>query len=305
MKSVTSRMKRWCGLGLPSAMCLSLLAYVSCSEAPKGGKGKEVEASVEDEVVDVLYVTHEPGRYHDYTFQRSVFTQLAEAKGWNLKVMSGTHDEVEQELASNKTFGEGVDVIVYNMCMAHCANPEVPYNIMQQTQKYEVPAVLVHCSLHSFWPTFKEKGEQAVHPGDAHSKVHTRKDLLAEWKKNHPGEPFPAWPNFTGLASTAHSPQGHVECSVIAKGHPTVKGLETFTTSKGEELYYNFINAEDSPASTSILKGSVDKGEAVVLWEHPYGKTKVVSFTLGHSSEEWNEEAFRKVLVNSVEYLAQ
>jgi len=292
-------------------MAIGVAALMSCSEKVEpnqqgqNNEGAETQTEPEDKVIDVLYVTHEPGRYHDYTFQRKKFTELAEEKGWNLTVMSGTHDEVEQKLATDKTFAEGADVIVYNMCMAHCGNPEVPYNIMQQTEKYGVPAMLIHCSLHSFWPTFKEKGEHAIHPGDAHAKVHTTKELLAAWKETHPGEAFPAWSNFSGLASTSHSPQAPVKCTVIDKDHPTAKGVSDFTTTKGEELYYNFINGEDSPESKLVFKGQVGNDSAVILWEHPFAKTKVISFTLGHSSEEWEEEPFRKILKNSVEYLAQ
>lgn len=309
--NMKSKVSRWASLGATSVMATGVAALVSCSEKIEPTEQVQVEEKAEekiqpkDEVVDVLYVTHEPGRYHDYTFQRKKFTELADAKGWNLKVLSGTHDEVEHKLATDKKFAEGSDVIVYNMCMAHCGNPEVPYNIMQQTEKYGVPAMLIHCSLHSFWPTFKEKGENAVHPGDAHAKVHTRKELLASWKQSHPGEAFPAWPNFTGLASTGHSPQGYVRCSAIDKEHPSLNEVADFTTTKGEELYYNFINEQDSPQSKTVLKGEVEKGSAVVLWENPYAKAKVISFTLGHSSEEWEEEPFRKILVNSVEYLGK
>ena len=300
---------KWGSLGATGVLAMGFATLMSCSEKVKESGPVATEENVlapaEQKVIEVLYVTHEPGRYHDYTFQRKKFTELAESKGWNLTVLSGTHEEVEHKLATDKNFANGSDVIVYNMCMAHCANPEVPYNIMQQTQKKGIPAILTHCSLHSFWPTFKEKGENAVHPADSHAKVHTRKGLLAEWKKSHPNETFPAWPNFTGLASTHHSPQGHVKCTAIDKEHPSLAGVADFTTTKGEELYFNFINAEDSPTTKTILKGEVESGTAVVLWEHPYAKSKIISFTLGHSSEEWEQTSFMKVLENSVEYLAK
>mgnify|MGYP001942906014 CR=1 FL=1 len=290
-----------------TALLNSCNSKTESSVADKPEPTEEVELSKPKSApVNVLYVTHEPGSYHDYTYQRKQFEKLAVSKGWKLNVLSGTHEQVEQQLATDKDFGAGSDVIVYNMCMAHCANPEVPHNIMKQTQEKGIPAILTHCSLHSFWPTFKEQGENAIHPGDAHAKVHTRKDLLAEWKTTHPGEAFPAWPNFTGLASTSHSPQGFVKCTVLDKEHPAVSGVSDFTSVKGEELYYNFINEQDSPQSKLVLKGEIESGQtAVVLWENPFAGSKVISFSLGHDSEQWTQTEFLKVLENSVEYLAQ
>ena len=303
---VRSSLRKWVSFSAAGVVTLGATALVSCSEKPTQAEADHADVvPAKLEPIDVLYVTHEPGRYHDYTFQRKKFTELANSKGWNLTVLSGTHEEVENKLATDKNFADGSDVIVYNMCMAHCANPEVPHNIMQQTQKKGIPAILTHCSLHSFWPTFKEKGEKAVHPPEAHEKVHTRKELLAEWQKSHPNEVFPAWPNFTGLASTHHSPKGHVKCSAIDKEHPSLNDVADFSSTKGEELYFNFINAADSPMTKTILKGEVESGSAVILWENPYAQSKIISFTLGHSSEEWEQVEFMKVLENSVEYLAK
>lgn len=295
--------KLWAPVGMLSAACL----FSACNSKPTETASDQVEvAPVKDEPIDVLYVTHEPGSYHDYTYQRKQFEKLAEAKGWDLTVLSGSYKEVEHKLATDKDFGAGADVIVYNMCMAHCANPEVPHNIMQQTQKKGVPAILTHCSMHSFWPTFKENGEHAIHPQGANKKAHTTKQLLAEWKAKHPGEEFPAWPNFTGLASTSHSPQGVVKCTVLDKSHPAVSGVADFDSDKGEELYYNFIDEKDSPQSTPILQGEVKAGEkAVILWENPYANSKIIAFTLGHASEQWTQAEFLKILENSVTYLAE
>lgn len=311
-----SSMKKWASLGATGSLAfgaVSTLALLNAcnsnsDNSPVTEEKKEQESveTPEEKEINVLYVTHEPGRYHDYTYQRKQFTKLAESKGWNLTVLSGSHEEVEHKLATDTDFGAGVDVIVYNICMASSANLQVPHNIMQQTMQKGVPAILTHCTMHSFWPTFKESGEHAVHPEGAHAKVHTRQDLIAEWKETNPGDPFPAWPNFSGIASTSHSPQGFVKCTVLDKDHPAVSGLNDFTSDKGEELYYNFIDEKDSPQSKPIIRGEIPNGDtAVILWEHPYAKSKVIGFSLGHASEQWTQPEFLKVFENSVEYLAK
>jgi len=43
----------------------------------------------------VLYVTHEPGRWHDYSQQREVFVAIADEAGWDLTVASGDKEAME------------------------------------------------------------------------------------------------------------------------------------------------------------------------------------------------------------------
>ena len=77
--------------------------------------------------IKVLYVTHEPGKYHDQISQRSVFKKIADEQKWDLSVLSGTHHEVIEKLASIPKFADGYDVIVYNFYFAKCDNLDVLY----------------------------------------------------------------------------------------------------------------------------------------------------------------------------------
>jgi hypothetical protein len=253
--------------------------------------------------VNVLYVTHEPGKWHKYTPQREIFEEIAEVNKWNLEVMSGSQDEVVKKLATDKDFGKGADVIVYNFCLAHKSDPEVPHNIITQTQDKGVPALLIHCSLHSFWPTYKEGG-RGVHPEGAHEKVKAKKELIAAWKEKHPGVAFPAWPNMTGIASTAHGTRQPIDAKPLESSHPCFAGVEGYTTHQSAELYNNFITAQESPQTKVLMEGLQGKAAAAILWEHPVGKSKSLSFTLGHGIGEWKQEPFQRILVNSVNYLA-
>jgi len=296
-----SKLSTFLPLSLLALVGLSL-GIISCNQKKAAEDSQEAEASGPTKV---LYVTHEPGRYHDYTSQRATFQKIADEQKWDVSVISGTHDEVIAKLASTPDFADGYDVIVYNFCFAKCANLNVPYNIMQQTEKKGIPAMLIHCSLHSFWPTFKEKGEGAVHSPGAHAKAHTRKDLLEKWNKENPDKPFPVWPNFTGIASAHHSPQHKIDVKKVDAEHAIVKDVPEYTTVKSAELYFNFINADDSKSTKTILEGTFKKDKHALLWEHPLGKSKVVSFTLGHSLEEWEQAEFRSVIANTVNYLAE
>lgn len=286
-------------LALVALVGLSL-GIISCNQNKTDAEDSKVKASGPTKV---LYVTHEPGKYHDYITQRAMFQKVADQQKWSVTVLSGSHDEMIEKLATTPDFGAGYDVIVYNFCFAHCDNLNVPHNIIQQTQEKGIPAMLIHCSLHSFWPSFKEKGEHAIHSPGAHPKAHTRKDLLEKWTKENPDKAFPAWPNFTGIASTHHSKKQAINVKKADADHAIVKDVPEYKTAKNAEIYYNFINANDSKSSHPILEATEGQGTHAILWEHPVGKSKVVSFTLGHSLEEWRQKEYLNLIANTVNYL--
>lgn len=300
MDKKTFKLSMWLPLALLAVVGMSL-GIISCNES----NAVETEKKEDKAATKVLYVTHEPGRYHKYTPQKMVFQTIAKEQKWDLTVISGTYDEVIKKLSSTPNFADGFDVVVYNFCFASCADLNVPHNIITQTRDKGIPAMLVHCSLHSFWPTFKEKGGNAVHTTGAHAKAHTRKDLLEKWNKENPDKPFPAWPNFTGISSTAHGPRQPIDVTKVKADHLIVKDVPEYKTVKSAELYNNFINADDSKTTLPILKGTQGNNSEIILWEHPVGESKVVSFTLGHSSQEWGQPEFQKIMANTVNYLAK
>ncbi len=313
MSNTQKKLSSWIPLILILLTGVSL-GIISCNENVVKTNDEQVTPEV-TKATKVLYVTHEPGKYHDYTSQRSVFKKIADEQKWDLSVLSGTHDEVIEKLASRPNFADGYDVIVYNFCFAKCDNLNVPYNIIQQTKVKGIPAMLIHCSLHSFWPTFKESGPHAVHSPNAHKKAHTTKTLLNKWNTENPDKPFPVWSNFSGIASIHHSRKYAINVKQADPSHPIAKDAPEYTTVEKAELYYNFINAEDSKLSQTILEGTDNqgkdkgknkgkgKGTHAILWEHPVGNSKVVSFTLGHSNEEWEQNEFRGYIANTVNYL--
>ena len=77
----------------------------------------------------------------------------------------------------------------------------------------------------------------------------------------------------------------------------------TYTTTKGAELYYNFIGPKDEKDVVSMLKGKNKHGEAIMLWENKVKSTKVISFSLGHSTGEWQQKPYQQILTNTINYL--
>lgn len=271
------------------------MALSSNSEAQTTQKKK-------DDRLKVLYVTHEPGTYHAYTPQREIFEALAKKNNWKLIVKSGSLEEVEEMLATTPHFGKGADVIVYNICMANATKLEAPYNIIQQTKVHGTPSLLIHGALHSFWATYRNGGDH-IHGQPSQVKAST--ELIAEWKKSHPNADFPAWPSFTGIASTGHGPRAPLDTKVLKTDHEIFENFEDYTAADHAELYNNFVKPTDSPETTALLEGKQGDQKAVIMWEHPVGKSKTLSFTLGHDTAEWSQPEFQKLIINSVNYLGK
>jgi hypothetical protein len=285
-------------LGLLSVIFAGLV-FTSCNEADGQAPSGETKKAIK-----VLYVTMENCPYHKYPEQKVAFMEFSKENGWDTTVYTEKYDELIAKLAKDPNFGDGYDVIVYNFCMALSNNLEAPYNIIEQTKTKGIPALLVHGSLHSFWPTFKAQGPNAVQAPGAPEKAKTTKELLDKWNKEHPGKDFPSWATFTGIASVQHGPKTPIKTKNLLPEHATLKDVPEHETMN-TELYNNYIKPEDSKVSIPIMQGTQGKETSVILWEHPLGKSKTVSFTLGHFTEEWTKPEFRQVLKNTVNYLAE
>ncbi|MCM8533949.1 MAG: ThuA domain-containing protein [Lentisphaeraceae bacterium] len=253
----------------------------------------------------VLYFTHEPGRWHKYTPQISEFKDIGKEAGWNVTISTGEHKEQLNKLKV-KDYAKGFDAVVYNFCFASDHDLDACSNLMKQTKENGVPAMLVHCSLHSFWPTYKQGKKKGVLGESYKGKAKPKADLVKKWKESHPNEEFPAWGDFTGVASFRHGPHLPLTTSKIKADHPALKDMpETYTTTGKTELYNNVYVTDDVvpilKGKQTLKDGKVD--EAIVMWEVPRGKSKVIGLTLGHSVTDWKDKEFRGLVINGLNYL--
>ena len=250
----------------------------------------------------VLYFTHEPGRWHKYTPQLKIFKELGEKAGWDVTVSTG---EVNAQIKNlrKKDFGKDHDVIVYNFCFAASKDLEAANNLMNQTRKNGKPAVLIHCAMHSWWATYKNGKPDALGK-DYSGKAKADPKLVEEWNKSHPGEPFPAWGDFTGVASTRHGPKKPIEMKVVEKNkdHPALKRFPDGFTTGNTELYNNFYVTDDV---VPLIKGKQGKAEAIVVWTCPQGESQVMGISTGHDVNDWKAEPFQNLIEDGVNHLAK
>lgn len=248
----------------------------------------------------VLYVTHEPGRWHKYAPQKEIFIELAKKAGWDLTVSTGEHDPQIVAL-QNPDLTKGYDAVVYNFCFAGSNDLKAASNIITQTREKGVPAMLIHCSMHSFWGTFKDGKKTYPDTG----KAKPRADLYEKWKKENPGKPFPAWGNFTGIASAKHGPHKPIKVEKCCE-HAATKSLskEGFKTGNAE-LYNNiYVTDEVKPLLKGLQEINANKtDEAIVMWQVPQGKSEVIGISLGHGLGEWKQPEFQNLLIDGLNYL--
>ena len=273
----------------------------------------------------VLYFTHEPGKWHKYAPQKATFIKLAEKAGWDLTVSTGDHDPQVAALR-NPDLTKGFDAVVYNFCFAKSQDLDAAANVIAQTREKGTPALLIHCSMHSFWSTFKS-GKAGALGADYKGKALADPALVEAWKKKNTGKEFPVWGDFTGVASTRHGPKVPITVTKCCE-HESTKSLasEGYKTVNAE-LYNNFYVTDSvkpilkgvqtiypkkiqkkissGKELTDAEKKSAKKDEAIVMWEVPQGKSKVIGLTLGHGEGEWNQSEFQNILIDTVNYMVK
>jgi len=285
-----------------SVVLMMLVMVTGCSFATKEGVVVKPK---------VLYVTFEPGKYHKYTPQLKIVREVIAPKGnWQLDVITGGYDEVVGKLRK-KDFAKGYDAVVYNYCFAHSKDLDACDNIINQTRKGGVNAMMIHCAMHSFWPTFKHNTKVAKGAlGKSYTGKGTpTKEAVAAWQKDHGDAPFPVYGDFTGIASFKHGPKKPIKL-IKLKDHPTTKNVPADYATAKAELYNNgYVIDNVVPLLKGVQAGKNKKGkpfsdEAVVMWTTQQGKGELLGLTLGHAEPEWEDPVFQTLIVDSVNYLA-
>lgn len=206
------------------------------------------------------------GCCHDYAAQVKILEEGIESR---------CHADVEVVLNPDKTaaarfplyerddWAKGFDVVVHDECTESVSDPVYVERILR-AHREGVPAVALHCAMHSFrWGDYKKP----VAVGADNSR----------------------WFEFIGVQSTRHGHQLPIEMTFTASDHPIVKSLEGWTTSK-EELYNSiqiFPTAKPLASGRQIVPWAKPTvAESVIVWTNEYGpkKTRLFATSLGHNN---------------------
>lgn len=108
----------------------------------------------------------------------------------------------------------------------------------------------------------------------------------------------PAFREFLGGEFLRHPAQSDLRVEVVAD-HPVVEGVEDFDThDEPYELAYD----DDIEVLAETHHDSF--GRMPVLWTKPYGAGRVVYCSLGHRTDVFRQENFRRIVRNAVRWTA-
>ncbi|MBV9469588.1 MAG: ThuA domain-containing protein [Abitibacteriaceae bacterium] len=256
------------------ALSLTTISYPSLTQtAPPTGAIKPLK---------VLLITG--GCCHDYKKQKDILKEGLEKRA-NLIV-----DQVHTDDGSTKPplailnhpdYAKGYNVVIHDECGADISDPATVEGVLKP-HRDGIPAVNLHCAMHSY------------RIGDPNTPV----DPI------QPGTPHSLWFEYLGLQSAHHGAQKPIAISFFGTTNPITKGMENWTTI-GEELYNNVTVWPDT---TPLALGRQDAGDKrgennnVVVWTHLYGpkKTRVFSTTIGHNNETVSDDRYLSLVTRGL-----
>jgi type 1 glutamine amidotransferase len=208
----------------------------------------------------VLMVTG--GCCHDYEKQKLI---LAEGIGSRANVeFTIVHEEGPQgksdkehkiSIYEKEDWAKGYDVVLHNECFGGVT--DVPFvDRIAKAHKDGVPAVMLHCSTHSY-----------------------RAAATDEWRM------------CVGQKSMSHEKNRDLHVKNIAPEHAVMKGFPQEWLDAKDELYKNEILY---PNFIPLAKafGEDTQKDHNVIWVNTYGKAKVFGTTLGHGNETMSDPVY-------------
>lgn len=190
------------------------------------------------------------GCCHDYAQQTKVLSEGIQQRA-NIQVdVVWTRDQGHDPsfpLFKNPDWAKGYDLVIHDECAGLKKDEAELANILKAHET--IPAVHLHCAIHSF--------------------------------RNSDNQ----WHEHIGLASDRHGPHVPVAVEITNKNHPIMQGLKDWVTGK-EELYNNtaIYGAESLATGTQQYKknGNDVTEKAIVIWINEKFGAPSFSTSLGH-----------------------
>jgi len=223
----------------------------------------------------VVYVG---GCCHDYKTMPGVLTGKMSAVAnitFDVKPIA-TAEEMSAEF-KNPKFGEGYDVIVYDICFGEKWE-DGDYDAAINLAKKGKPAVFVHCSMHTYRPPRDKKDPRLV-----------QREAIADAK----------WHALVGMDTRVHDKYQPFSTVKVAADHPILKTFPDNWSTPGDELY-NTVKM--MPTATPLLKATSPSTHQThtVAWVNQYGTTRVFATTLGHDMKTGADPNYQRLLAYGI-----
>lgn len=229
-------------------LLIALLGYVFVSTA-------RVDAA-ETKPLRALLITG--GCCHDYDNQKYILPQGISARAnveWTVVHQGGDKRDVKIDIYKQPDWAKGFDVVVHNECFGGVTDVDF-VNQIAKVHHAGVPAVMIHCSLHSYR-----------------------------------GAETDAWRELLGVSSFSHEKHRPLEVKNLKADHPIMRGFpQVWNTPNGELYKIEKIWPNATPLAQAY---GVDTGQDhVCIWTNTYGKARVFGTSLGHHNETMKHEVY-------------
>ena len=230
-------------------ICHALLSATTLLAEPTD-RSKTVKPSETTARVRALMICG--GCCHDYRNQKRLISEgLSQRVGsidWTILEYS-TKRDVKADVYQQADWIEGFDIVIHNECFGGITDGDFVSGIVNAHVKHRVPAIVIHCSMHSYraaptadtWRAFlgvtsrrheRKKHSLLVQPTDAGKQHPILNSLKGDWKTPN-GELYiieKVWPETTVLAQVHSEETNHDEPVIWTNQH---KGVRVFGISLG------------------------------------------------------------------------
>jgi uncharacterized protein len=213
------------------------------------------------------------GCCHDYDAQKVIITEgLTQQLGpieWTIHQYAEPKD-TRAEVYDNPAWAEGFDLVVHNECFGAMNDAELVNRIIAGHRKYKVPAVFIHCSMHSY-----------------------RTSAAAE-----------AWREFIGVTSTFHEGVKRpltVVPTQVGKNSGLVKPLGDHWQTPNGELYI-IVKIWPETKVLATAYSIEQKADQPVIWQREEPGVRVFATSLGHHNETMRSEQWQKIVADGTRW---
>lgn len=244
---INTKHKRRCSYA-KAALGVSLAALI--------GAASTAIASESPEPIKALMITG--GGWHDYDAQKKILSEGISARthvDWTIDHSGGEDSNAKISIHEDLDWVTEYDVVLYNMCFAGVTDVEWIERITGAHYETGLPAVLLHCAMHSY------RGE-------------TDK-----------------WFEFNGVTSHRHEAHRPFTVENLKPEHPIMRHFpETWDTPRGE--LYEIAKVWPNATPLAQAYGEDTEKDHVTIWTNQFGEAPVFGTTIGHHNETMEAEEY-------------
>lgn len=209
------------------------------------------------------------GCCHDYQNQKRIISEgLSASVGpihWTILEYSSARD-IKPDIYKNGEWIKGFDIVVHNECFGGVTDPDFVNGIVSAHTNSKVPAIVVHCSMHSY-----------------------RKATSAD-----------SWRSLLGVTSVRHEKKKHplkVVATDEGKQHPILASMKGDWTTANGELYVIEKVWPQTTVLATVYSDETKKKEPVI-WTNEIEGTRVFGISLGHHNETMLDPQWQKIVAD-------